>query len=77
MRRLWPLHETALLRRSANNPRRHTSEDFLSFMAQIAERTQGSKEIHIVLDNLSAHKMKSVAAFLDQNPRVRFHFTPA
>ncbi len=56
--------------------RRHTSDNFLAFMTQIVERTPGSKEIHIVLDNLSAHKTQSVAEFLDQNPRVRFHFTP-
>jgi len=56
--------------------RRHTSEDFLAFMTQVVERTPGAKEIHIVLNNLSAHKTKSVAEFLDQNPRVRFHFTP-
>ena len=34
------------------------------------------REIHIVLDNLSAHKTQAVKEFLDQNPRVRFHFTP-
>lgn len=45
-------------------------------MTPIVERTPGSKKIHIVFDNLSAHKTKSVAEFLDQNPRVRFHFTP-
>jgi transposase len=56
--------------------RRHTSEDFLTCITEIVERTPGSEEIHIVLDNLSAHKTKSVAEFLDQNPQVRFHFTP-
>jgi transposase len=39
--------------------RRYTSEDFLAFMTQIVERTRGSKEIHIVLDNLAAHKPKA------------------
>jgi hypothetical protein len=29
-----------------------------------------------VLDNLSAHKTNAVKEFLEQNPRVRFHFTP-
>ena len=29
-----------------------------------------------MLDNLSAHKTKAVEEFLEQNPRVRFHFTP-
>jgi DDE superfamily endonuclease len=33
------------------------------------------REIHIVLDNPSAHKTKAVE-FLEHNPRVRFHFTP-
>jgi transposase len=56
--------------------RRHTSEDFLSFISEIVEQIPGSKEIHIILDNLSAHKTKVVAEFLEQNPRVRFHFTP-
>jgi transposase len=56
--------------------RRHTSEDFLAFLSDIVKRTPGSKPVHIILDNLSAHKTKTVTAFLDQNPRVRFHFTP-
>jgi transposase len=55
---------------------RHTSEEFLAFLADVVERIPLSKEIHIILDNLSAHKTKSVAEFLDRNPRVRFHFTP-
>jgi DDE superfamily endonuclease len=34
------------------------------------------REIHIVADNLSAHKTKSVFEFLDANPTVRIHYTP-
>jgi transposase len=34
------------------------------------------KEIHIIADNLSAHKTKKVSAFLQANPNVRFHYTP-
>ena len=33
-------------------------------------------EIHIVVDNLSAHKTKAVEQFLEDHPKVRFHFTP-
>jgi transposase len=33
-------------------------------------------QIHIILDNLSAHKTQAVREFLQQHPRVRFHFTP-
>ena len=29
-----------------------------------------------MLDNLSAHKTKAVVEFLEQHPKVRFHFTP-
>ena len=35
-----------------------------------------AKQIHVVLDNLSAHKTKDVATFLAERPQVRFHFTP-
>ena len=34
------------------------------------------KQIHIILDNLSAHKTKLVREFLRHHPRVHFHFTP-
>ena len=56
--------------------RRHTSADFIGFLADIVERSPAGKEIHIVLDNLSTHKTQAVKEFLDQNPQVRFHFTP-
>jgi transposase len=39
-------------------------------------RTWGIRQIHIILDNLSAHKTRAVREFLEQNPRVQFHFTP-
>jgi transposase len=55
---------------------RHTSAEFISFLNEIVSKTPAEKEIHIVLDNLSAHKTKTVNEFLEQNPRVRFHFTP-
>jgi transposase len=56
--------------------RRHTSADFIGFLADIVEQSPAGKEIHIVLDNLSAHKTQAVKEFLEQNPQVRFHFTP-
>ena len=55
---------------------RHTSADFIDFLTHIVDKTPRQKEIHIVLDNLSAHKTRAVKEFLDQNPRVKFHFTP-
>jgi transposase len=56
--------------------RRHTSTDFIGFLADLVAKTRWAKEIHIVLDNLSAHKTQAVQEFLERNPKVRFHFTP-
>jgi len=56
--------------------RRHTSAEFIDFLRGIVQQTKGAREIHILLDNLSAHKTKTAEEFLQQNPRVRFHFTP-
>jgi transposase len=39
-------------------------------------RGLAGQKIRIVLDNLSAHKTKAVDEFLQENPKVRFHFTP-
>src|SRR2546425_2512363 len=55
---------------------RHTSAEFVEFLTEVVEKARWAKQIHIVLDNLSAHKTKAVEEFLEQNPKVRFHFTP-
>jgi transposase len=55
---------------------RHTSDEFVLFLKQVMLSSKPRQEIHIILDNLSAHKTKKVAAFLEQHPRVRLHFTP-
>jgi transposase len=34
------------------------------------------QEIHIIADNLSAHKTKRVSEFLEPHPVVKLHFTP-
>jgi transposase len=55
---------------------RHTSQDFIAFLEGLVARTNWAKEIHVVLDNLSAHKTKDVERFLGKHPKVHFHFTP-
>src|SRR5580704_8814402 len=55
---------------------RHTSQDFILFLEGLVARTPWATEIHVVLDNLSAHKTKDVDQFLAAHPHVRFHFTP-
>jgi transposase/transposase-like protein len=56
--------------------KRHTSEEFIGFLTELVQKAKWAREIHIVLDNLSAHKTKAVEAFLQEHPKVRFHFTP-
>lgn len=55
---------------------RHTSTEFVGFLGQIIASQPKEKEIHIIADNLSAHKTKEVSAFLQANPNVRIHYTP-
>ncbi len=55
---------------------RHTSAEFLAFLGDLISRVPPEREIHVILDNLSAHKTKAVRCFLAENPRVHFHFTP-
>jgi transposase len=55
---------------------RHTSREFVAFLQEVVSLCPRHKQIHIILDNLSAHKTTLVREFLEQNPRVHFHFTP-
>src|SRR5262249_4208818 len=54
---------------------RHTSAEFVAFLADIVVNQPANKEIHVIADNLSAHKTKQVTEFLDRNPTVHLHFT--
>lgn len=56
--------------------RRHTSAEFVDFITTLVNKVPSAQEIHIVLDNLSAHKTQAVRDFLEANPKVKFHFTP-
>ena len=55
---------------------RHTSADFVAFLNEIVKKTPEGKDVHIVLDNLSAHKTQAVRDFLEDHPKIQFHFTP-
>jgi transposase len=55
---------------------RHTSAEFVDFLGQVVATQPAAKPIHIIADNLSAHKTKLVDAFLCQHPNVALHFTP-
>ena len=55
---------------------RHTSDEFVSFLDQIVASQRRHREIHIIADNLSAHKTAKVMAFLEAHPNVALHYTP-
>ena len=55
---------------------RHTSAAFVEFLSDLVATQPRRREIHVIVDNLSAHKTKGVQAFLEAHPRVHLHFTP-
>lgn len=55
---------------------RHTSEEFVDFLDQVVRLCKPQQEIHIIVDNLSAHKTQKVRDFLESHPQVKLHFTP-
>ena len=55
---------------------RHTSEQFVAFLTDIVTSQPTGKEIHVIADNLSAHKTPRVADLLAQHTHVRLHVTP-
>jgi transposase len=49
--------------------------EFLDFMNQLIRQYPESREIHVILDNLSTHSKKG-GTWLARHPNVHFHFTP-
>jgi len=54
----------------------HTSVDFIAFLNKINRNVPKGLDVHIILDNLSAHKSPTVHAWLLRHKRFHFHFTP-
>jgi len=55
---------------------RHTSAEFVAFLADVLAHQPKRKEIHVICDNLSAHKTKRVEQFLVEHPNVHLHYNP-
>ncbi|MEA2562941.1 MAG: hypothetical protein QOH06_4445, partial [Acidobacteriota bacterium] len=55
---------------------RHTSAEFVAFLADIVAHQPEGREIHVIVDNLSAHKTQKVRDFLATHPTVQMHYTP-
>lgn len=54
----------------------HTSAEFVTFLTELVSGQPVGTEIHVIADNLSAHKTHRVEAFLTAHPQVQLHFTP-
>jgi transposase len=54
---------------------RHSNEEFLRFLKQVA-KAYPRKKLHIVVDNYATHKHPNVTAWLAKNKRITLHFTP-
>jgi transposase len=55
---------------------RHTSQEFVTFLDQVVATQPAEREVHVILDNFSAHKTDLVKDFLQQHPQVSLHYTP-
>jgi transposase len=54
----------------------HTSADFVAFLNKINREVPAELDVHVILDNLSAHKTPLVQQWLLRHKRFHFHFTP-
>ena len=54
----------------------HTHQEWIPFLAKIEEHTPPDKQIHLVIDNYSAHKHDNVKQWLGEHPRIHIHYTP-
>lgn len=55
---------------------RHTSDDFVDFMDEVVDDYPATQALHVILDNLAAHKTNAVRTWQAEHPNVYFHFTP-
>jgi transposase len=55
---------------------RHTSADFIAFLNKVNRNVPAELDVHVILDNLSAHKTPTVQRWLLRHRRFHFHFTP-
>jgi transposase len=55
---------------------RHRAQDFVAFLREIDANVEPGMEVHVVLDNLSAHRTPAVHRWLLRHPHIHFHFTP-
>jgi transposase len=60
----------------ARTKKQHRAKDLVAFLRVIDNEVKPEFQVHVILDNLSAHKAPQVKRWLARHPRFHFHFTP-
>jgi transposase len=60
----------------ARTKKRHRAKDFVAFLRLLDDEVESNLDVHVILDNLSAHKAPAVRRWVSRHPRFHFHFTP-
>jgi len=55
---------------------RQRASELRTFLNEINRNVPEELEVHIILDNASAHKSTLIRAWLQRHPRFHFHYTP-
>ncbi len=56
--------------------RRHSTNEFLSFLRTINKNVPEHLDVHVIMDNLGTHKTAAVTRWFVRHPRFHAHFTP-
>lgn len=56
--------------------KRHRHQEFLRFLEKVEAEVPPGLDLHVILDNYSAHKHARVRTWLKRHPRWYLHFTP-
>lgn len=60
----------------AKTTRQHRARDFVAFLRDIDDHVAPALDVHVILDNLAAHKAPAVQRWSARHPRFHFHFVP-
>ena len=55
---------------------RQRAKEFVKFLKRLDTETAPALDLHVILDNASAHKSATIKRWLARHPRFHFHFTP-
>lgn len=56
--------------------KKHRQDEFLKFLKKIDQETPKELDLHLIVDNYSAHKTARIQTWLAKHPRFVMHFTP-